>query len=561
MANATPAPLDVPDPFDLGIHTPADLARGARAALLRNSSAVASSPIGAPPRIGRVTHTPSSPLLHVSNAEATEGAQRHYSPVLPTIQLNQPLSVLSQAHRLEQEKIAAYEAKTTVFRAFVKTFEETLQQFPTGPERHFAEHFTSSFIEFWDQALNDAKTAPFPTYSSIAANNASSPAPPGASPPPRTLQPRHEHQQQQSPRLQGQPIRAAPPREDLRVFARLPADAPARNKNSYAVRTFIAEKLGIEQRKIPRASQVNSGWAIQTSNAATRDLLIERQADWIDGLGATSIEKSQTWFKYIVPNCPRRLTDILGNELDYNEAAKADIACQTGLTPIRIHPTQKDSGDPLTQTLVVCFHEQTKRHWTLFGSSEPARLIRKANPPYQCDTCWDYHPRKPCSRKTRCKRCGETGHRLDQCSEPEKCVNCLGPHSADLLKCPARPKRTHGMLRRLTKEERSLVRRLGRQLYHQQNRNPAQPQTGHEHPVLHTPPEAVQSHEQEPITSSECPEQRQDQPQDQPSLPATATSPAHSFIMVASTPEPDEEPELRAASPKKRRRRATIASP
>ncbi|KJZ70599.1 hypothetical protein HIM_10028 [Hirsutella minnesotensis 3608] len=42
--------------------------------------------------------------------------------------------------------------------------------------------------------------------------------------------------------------------------------------------------------------------------------------------------------------------------------------------------------------------------------------------------------------------------------------------NADDPKCPAHPKRFHGMIRRLTKEEKSLVRQTGAQLFAQQKR-------------------------------------------------------------------------------------------
>ncbi|KAH7109576.1 hypothetical protein B0J13DRAFT_578852, partial [Dactylonectria estremocensis] len=49
MASATSYPPVIPDPFDLGIHTPANLNRGARTALLQNSPAVLNGPAGVPP--------------------------------------------------------------------------------------------------------------------------------------------------------------------------------------------------------------------------------------------------------------------------------------------------------------------------------------------------------------------------------------------------------------------------------------------------------------------------------------------------------------------------------
>ncbi|RKK92827.1 hypothetical protein BFJ68_g15770, partial [Fusarium oxysporum] len=71
-----------------------------------------------------------------------------------------------------------YNAKLKVFQAFCAKFEEAAKQFTTGPELEFAQKFADSFLDFWNQALIDAKSAVAPTtYSAIAvsppaANNA-----------------------------------------------------------------------------------------------------------------------------------------------------------------------------------------------------------------------------------------------------------------------------------------------------------------------------------------------------------------------------------------------------
>ncbi|TVY65081.1 hypothetical protein Focb16_v015432 [Fusarium oxysporum f. sp. cubense] len=76
MASSTTNPPAAPDPFDLGIHTPANLNRGARAALLQNSPAAVNGTIGVSPGPRRIAQTPSSPLSAATIAAATEGAAR-----------------------------------------------------------------------------------------------------------------------------------------------------------------------------------------------------------------------------------------------------------------------------------------------------------------------------------------------------------------------------------------------------------------------------------------------------------------------------------------------------
>ncbi|KAH7110230.1 hypothetical protein B0J13DRAFT_405465, partial [Dactylonectria estremocensis] len=178
-----------------------------------------------------------------------------------------------------------HNAKLKVFQAFCAKFEEAAKQFTTGLEREFAQNFANSFLDSWNQALSDAKSAPVPTYSTVAAS------PPAAN---NSLTRQHQHHQQQTPpHRQGQPTACAPPRVDLRVFILLDAEAPARTHKDYAIRAHISRKLGVDPHKIPRVFQVRSGWAVLTADITTRDLLVQRQAEWANDLGAAAIETSK----------------------------------------------------------------------------------------------------------------------------------------------------------------------------------------------------------------------------------------------------------------------------
>jgi hypothetical protein len=50
-----------------------------------------------------------------------------------------------------------------MFQACCAKFEEAAKQFATGPDREFAQRFADSFLDFWNQALTNAKSAPAPT--------------------------------------------------------------------------------------------------------------------------------------------------------------------------------------------------------------------------------------------------------------------------------------------------------------------------------------------------------------------------------------------------------------
>ncbi|TXB97967.1 hypothetical protein FocTR4_00016879 [Fusarium oxysporum f. sp. cubense] len=500
MASSTTNPPAAPDPFDLGIHTPANLNRGARAALLQNSPAAVNSTIGVSPGPRRMAQTPSSPLSAATIAAATEGAARGN---LSSTFEQQPVSIIESANDLARERIEEYNAKLMVFQAFCTKFEEAAQQFTTGPHRRFAQQFADSFLDSWKRELSSAgPTIPKPTYSSVAAAS------------PRTDRDRLTHRQPQQhgrrqtdpPHRQGQQRTIAPPRQDLRVFIRLEAGAPARAHSSYAIRTLIQEKLGAVSNKIRQVFQVRSGWAVLTADSETRDFLVEKQAEWAAELGATTVETNKEWFTYVVSDFPTRLTDFHGKEVDSDSIVSDEIEIQTGLKPIDIRPSRQFSDNPLTKTLLVSFLKPIKRFWSLFGSSA-ARLIDKTDRPRQYN-----------------------------CTAPEQCINCLGPHQANFRKCPARPKRVHGVLRRLTKEQRGHVRTVGAEAYRQRH-------------LAQQPESHLEAQQSDDIASHE-----------QPSIrgPSPAASGAPSCIMVATSPqagyEAEEEPEHpRPGSPRKRR--------
>ncbi|KAM4066656.1 endonuclease/exonuclease/phosphatase [Hirsutella rhossiliensis] len=82
-------------------------------------------------------------------------------------------------------------------------------------------------------------------------------------------------------------------------------------KPTYAIRTHVAARVGIDLRRVPAAFPVNTGWAIQASDKVTRDMLVQRQSDW-------ALE----------------LTDLRGIEINYDVAVREEIVCQTGLEPL-----------------------------------------------------------------------------------------------------------------------------------------------------------------------------------------------------------------------------------
>ncbi|KID81211.1 Endonuclease/exonuclease/phosphatase [Metarhizium guizhouense ARSEF 977] len=449
MATATTSPMSGPRLFDLGDRTPANLNQVARDHILRNSQATAKAEIQRLRRDFRHPAVPSSLPINTTHfiAAATEGAQQANQPTaqnLDSTNENPPVTIAETANRLALETAQIHDTKIAAF--------------------------SQSFLEFWDSALNGAASKPTlskPSYAAVATSGLA--AAPASRPPFPAAQVNRQYQQEFPARHQEQPTPPAPPRVDLRVFIRLNEDSLSWDRESYAIRTYIAGRLGIELGRVPQASRTKTGWAVRTADLTTRDLLIQRQSDWIDELGAIKAEASQKWYTYIVDDCPRHLYDLQGQPVDQEAATLEEITSQTGLEPVSVRPTRSDSDQLPTKSLLVSFLEPTKRRWRLFGCSRLARPIIKAPLLSQCENCWDYHSKYGCNREAHCKRCGKTGHGHEECSAPEQCVNCLAPHAADFPICPARPKRIHGAIQRLTKPQRDLVRQNGASLFRQHN--------------------------------------------------------------------------------------------
>ena len=540
MAAATPGSQAFPDGLTWEVITP----QRARAALLRRSVPAVEQPITAlPRRQPQLAKTPSSPTNRNTTAVGTEGPQHATIDALPNQALqgeSQPISIAESADRLVQAHTETYNTKLTIFRAFCAAFDETAKQFTSKQGRDFAHQFSNNFLDYWSHALNSTTLAPIPTYSSVAAGLPPSTLPTGT---PEIPHPHHQRQNDGFPhaQLQGPATPLVRPAEDLRVFVRLEPEAQARTQTSYAIRTHVAQKAGINPQLI-HAIPVATGWAIRPADAATRDKLLQQKEDWSRELGAINVEASQRWYKYVVHNCPRRLTDLHGNEVNYDTATLDEIKCQTGLEPVSVKPSRHDSNELPTKTLIVSFTEPTKRFWTLFGTSSPAALINKPQPPRQCTVCWDYHGPRGCKRLPICKTCGKPAHGTEACSTPTQCINCLAPHEADdTTNCLARPKRVHGMLRYLTREQKVAIRKIGRELFYQKNpesrgnRGQALPDGGETEPRIDQ--EAVPGQTTRPAS-----------PVDE----MTVSSP--SCIVVATTIEPEAtEPEAIASRLKRRR--------
>lgn len=263
---------------------------------------------------------------------------------------------------------------------------------------------------------------------------------------------------------------AAPP--DNRIFIRLDLQPPAWTKQPFAIRTRIAEMITTPLECIPKATLVRTGWAITPSNATIREKVLQTQDKWAPLLAADKVETAKKWHTYVVPMCPPYLEDFDGLRMDFEDGIRKEAKIQTGLEPVRVQLSRHCREHDAFTTWIISFSELPRKRFALFGTSQLGRIISKASPPRQCGNCWDYHPRRVCSRSSKCRNCGRARHD-GACESATQCTNCRASHPADDPSCPARPKRSNGVIQKILKPELRRLRAVGDRSWRQHN--PAQP--------------------------------------------------------------------------------------
>ncbi len=494
----------------------------------------------------------------VLRALATEGAQRavHFDSSEPDPQPGDgPVTIANAADKLVVAQNEVYSAKLAVFRAFCSSFDDTAKQFTSGPALQFAQKFSSSFLQYWTDVLAGTHTNLPPTkpsYAAAAGARRPAPAAAGTTADPVSAAPQNQWQQQLPPRRQGQRKPLPPLTDDFRVFARLRPGHAADMSRSFAVRTHIADKLGIARSRIPEAHPCKTGWAIRAADLATRDLLTERQAEWASDISAEIVEKRQEWYTYAVQGCPRRFNNIFGEAIDDEKAIRDEVATQTGQTPERVITAKQDSDQRPTRTLIISFAKEVKHYWRLFDTTSYARLIVKTKPPKQCDNCWDYHSRYSCGRQARCKNCGKTGHAQETCTATQQCANCHGPHAVDFPQCPARPKKVNGAFHSLNRPEKKLVQIMGKRLFQQFTAKPASPprdQSTSLEPDSATASDTTSASSRSTPTTSDAitPEPERENSASRPSESPSASpaAPASPHSQASPTPSIESDPSVR----------------
>ncbi|KAI1006676.1 hypothetical protein K3495_g1536 [Podosphaera aphanis] len=149
-------------------------------------------------------------------------------------------------------------------------------------------------------------------------------------------------------------------------------------------------------------------------------------------------------FGYVVKRIPHTIWNPVSNLVPTTlEDVKSIAQARTGVAPSSAQwSVHKERHDPL-HTAVIFFPKEVST-FRIVDSAPSRRYI--PNPKViQCDACFGFHQFSRCRNHALCARCGALRHQGD-CCHIGRCINCLGPHSADHPNCPLRPRPFKGKL-------------------------------------------------------------------------------------------------------------------
>ena len=253
---------------------------------------------------------------------------------------------------------------------------------------------------------------------------------------------------------------------DERIFLRLPPNHQWRNVSTEGLRVHLCREMKVPLLTIKRTTAVSSGFAIVPADGEARKKVIAMQ-EKLAGLGVT-LDLSAKWHTYIVPRVPTYISSV-GCSEPTEPLIKEEVRRTARQMPMTARPTQSTENGRNWRDWVISFQKPVRDGFRIFGSI-PARKLESRPRANQCPRCWGFHDPRTCQRAERCGNCGAPQHPdpppgQSRCGKYPQCVNCHGPHAADLNVCPARPNIVDGKLMRITSRQLKQVQKLGDQLY------------------------------------------------------------------------------------------------
>ncbi|KAF4478398.1 hypothetical protein CGGC5_v013052 [Colletotrichum fructicola Nara gc5] len=363
------------------------------------------------------------------------------------------------------EEAKLYEARKDVFMAIAQSVDNVVSCFE-GPRKQIAKEATTYVVQALKRIMGNGTAAPTPSrnWAKVVASAESAAPAPAQAPAPapaRTQNPIHPQAQTQT---------LAQPKEDLRVFARIPEEGltAARKHAPFALRRKVCQALGLQLADIPHIYHIATGYSLRPLNKQFQQALLTDKQKLADSLGAYKVETPTKWFTYVVPRCPAKLWTIDGDALDPATLVEEEVFAQTGCKPIRARQSQL-GVNPITNEVswIISFSAEVLP-FRLFNQSSRSQLIQKKKTIARHDPgCQGYHSNRYCNRQPLCGNCSRPSgsHETWPCIARPKCANCAGPFQANHKGCPARPLVVNGSPTLPGRKELSRIRKAGQKAY------------------------------------------------------------------------------------------------
>ena len=256
------------------------------------------------------------------------------------------------------------------------------------------------------------------------------------------------------------------PTPDNRLFVRLPNGHEARQLHGYLILVKLRNLLGPGLLREVQATR--TGFALCPTSPDALKSLEDKRGAISDFFGGCLVERGSHWVSYRITNVPRQI----GHHQVTPDAMIRQVTQVIGVTPVSVTETKHSASNPtLPYTCwFVNFPEGSPvslvpRQPRLFGVVATATFLPRKSATIQCNRCWMWHNARSCARLPRCRLWGSTKHSEEghsNCCDtptphlcPPRCVHCFGPHPADSIDCPLRPRAGNPPTRVLRSELRA----------------------------------------------------------------------------------------------------------
>ncbi|KAF5183262.1 reverse transcriptase [Thalictrum thalictroides] len=275
--------------------------------------------------------------------------------------------------------------------------------------------------------------------------------------------------------MRAPPARPTPPQgqsqEDRRVMIRLAKDHEARKTETFLLRQQI-QQIVPDPSLISDAWHTTSGIAILAQTPAKAASILQYKDAIARRFGDATVERQESWTTFIVGPLPKRISTLDGpkDPLDgllLEEPGLVSIRDNVPIRHVAWTNRSKESADNFGHIRIHI--PASKAHkfpsrLQLFGSAMGIQRIRDRKIVPTCEKCHGFHSTRTCARQFKCKQCGAEKHD-GPCCQPERCLNCRGPHDSRSIICPARPQRKNGVLVRVSSAQLRHIRKAGHTEY------------------------------------------------------------------------------------------------